>query len=66
MQERYALDPWAGDLYMAAARKAAYGRLVDQPSFEQRSTEKQLTSQVDETKTQIYTEEKERDTLIGT
>lgn len=52
---------------MAAARKAAYGRLVDQPSFEQRSTEKQLTSQVDET--QIYTEEKERDTVdtvIGT
>lgn len=53
-------------MYMAAARKAAYGRLVDQPSFEQRSTEKQLTSQVDETKTQIYTEEKESDTLIGT
>lgn len=45
MLEQYVLESWAGDLYMAATRKAAYGRLVDQSIFEQGSTEKQVTSQ---------------------
>ena len=57
MQKRYVLDPWVGDLYMAAARKAAYGRLVDKVS----NRGPWLTSQVDETKTYIYIQEKERD-----